>query len=158
MWEYGTRPGTINAILNKSVYYYLGAVAAAIGFRMGLFNIGIEGQYRLAVLMAGALGGASFVQGLPGPVRILLMLIAAMLVGAASASIAGILKVTRGVSEVISTIMLNFIAGGLFAWLLTTDLLGVRAPGSNSVTTPILKEDSWIPGILLIPGTNAKFF
>ena len=158
MWEYGTRPGTINGILNKTVYYYLGAVAAAIGFRMGLFNIGIEGQYRLAVLLAGALGGASFTQGLPGPVRIVLMILAAMVVGAAWASIAGLLKVTRGVSEVISTIMLNFIAGGLFAWLLTTDLLGVRAPGSNSVTTPILEKDAWIPGILLIPGTNARFF
>lgn len=158
MWEYGTRPGTINGILNKTVYYYLGAVAAAIGFRMGLFNIGIEGQYRLAVLLAGALGGASFTQGLPGPVRIVLMILAAMVVGAAWASIAGLLKVTRGVSEVISTIMLNFIAGGLFAWLLTTDLLGVRAPGSNSVTTPILDKDAWIPGILLIPGTNARFF
>jgi simple sugar transport system permease protein len=158
MYEYGTRPGTINSILNKTVYYYLGAIAAAIAFRMGLFNIGIEGQYRLAVLIAGALGGASFTQGLPGPIRIVLMILAAMLVGAVWAGIAGVLKVTRGVSEVISTIMLNFIAGGLFAWLLTTDLLGVRAPGSNSVTTPILKEDAWIPGILLIPGTNARFF
>jgi simple sugar transport system permease protein len=158
MYDYGTRPGTINSILNKSVYYYLGAIAAAIGFRMGLFNIGIDGQYRLAVLIAGALGGASFTQGLPGPLRIVLMILAAMLVGAAWAGIAGVLKVTRGVSEVISTIMLNFIAGGLFAWLLTPDLLGVRAPGSNSVTTPILTEDAWIPGILLIPGTNARFF
>jgi ABC-type uncharacterized transport system permease subunit len=158
MWEYGTRPGTINAILNKSVYYYLGAIAAAIGFRMALFNIGIEGQYRLAVLLAGALGGASFTQGLPGIVRILLMIVCAMVVGAVWAGIAGVLKVTRGVSEVISTIMLNFIAGGLFAWLLTEDILGVRAPGSNSVTTPILKDDAWIPGILLIPGTNARFF
>jgi len=158
MYEYGTRPDTINSILNKAVYYYLAAIAAAIGFRMALFNIGVDGQYRLAVLLAGALGGASFMSSVPGIIKIVLMIIVAMLVGAAWAGIAGLLKVTRGVSEVISTIMLNFIAGGLFAWLLTEDTLGVRAPGSNSVTTPILEKDSWIPGLLLIPGTNARVY
>jgi simple sugar transport system permease protein len=94
----------------------------------------------------------------PGFIRIILMIAVAMMVGAAWAGIAGLLKVTRGVSEVISTIMLNFIAGGLFAWLLTTENLGVRAEGSNSVTTPVLDEDAWIPGILLIPGTNARVY
>jgi general nucleoside transport system permease protein len=158
MYEYGTRPDTINSILNKAVYYYLAAIAAAIGFRMGLFNIGVDGQYRLAVLLAGALGGASFMASVPGVIKIVLMIVVAMLVGAAWASIAGFLKVTRGVSEVISTIMLNFIAGGLFAWLLTTDNLGVRPPGSNSVTTRILEKDTWIPGLLLIPGTNARVY
>jgi general nucleoside transport system permease protein len=158
MYEYGTRPDTINSILNKAVYYYLAAIAAAIGFRMGLFNIGVDGQYRLAVLLAGALGGASFMGSVPGFIRIILMIVVAMMVGAAWAGIAGLLKVTRGVSEVISTIMLNFIAGGLFAWLLTTENLGVRAEGSNSVTTPVLDEDAWIPGILLIPGTNARVY
>jgi len=158
MYEYGTRPDTINSILNKAVYYYFAAIAAAIGFRMGLFNIGVDGQYRLAVLFAGALGGASFMGSVPGVIKIVLMIVVAMLVGAAWASIAGFLKVTRGVSEVISTIMLNFIAGGLFAWLLTTENLGVRAPGSNSVTTRILEKDTWIPGLLLIPGTNARVY
>jgi ABC-type uncharacterized transport system permease subunit len=158
MYDYGTEPDTINSILNKAVYYYLAAIAAAIGFRMGLFNIGVDGQYRLAVLLAGSLGGASFLAGVPGVVRIVLMILLAMIVGGAWAGIAGVLKVTRGVSEVISTIMLNFIAGGLFAWLLTTENLGVRAEGSNSVTTPILTEDAWIPGLLLIPGTNARVF
>jgi simple sugar transport system permease protein len=158
MYEYGTRPDTVNSILNKAVYYYLAAIAAAIGFRMGLFNIGVDGQYRLAVLFAGALGGASFMGSVPGVLKIVLMIVVAMLVGAAWAAIAGILKVTRGVSEVISTIMLNFIAGGLFAWLLTTENLGVRAAGSNSVTTRILEKDTWIPGLLLIPGTNARVY
>src|SRR4029450_5881978 len=96
--------------------------------------------------------------GLRGRVRVLLVFLAAMLLAGAWASIAGILKVTRGVSEVISTIMLNFIAGGLFAWLLTTENLGVRAEGSNSVTTPILEKDTWITGLLLIPGTNARVY
>jgi simple sugar transport system permease protein len=158
MYDYGTRPGTMAFVLNKATYYYLSAVAAAIGFRMGLFNIGVDGQYRLAALLAAALGAAPFVAWLPGFARIVLIVVVAMAVGAAWAGIAGLLKVTRGVSEVISTIMLNFIAGALVAYLNNTDRLGVQAQGSNLVTTPILPQDAWIPGLPLIPGTSVKVF
>jgi len=158
MYDYGTQPDSIAAILDKATFYYLAAVAAAIGFRMGLFNIGVDGQYRLATLLAAALGSASFLSWAPGAVRIVLIVLAAMVVGAAWAGIAGLLKVTRGVSEVISTIMLNFVAGGIAAYLLTTDRLGVQAEGSNQVTTPILPRDTWIDGLALVPGANAKVF
>ena len=84
MFEYGTTPGhDQSSILNKATYYYLAALAVAIGFRMGLFNIGVDGQYRLAALLAGALGGASFMAACPASLRIVLMIIVAMLVGAA---------------------------------------------------------------------------
>ena len=58
-----------------------------------------------------------------------------MAVGAIWSGIAGLLKVYRGISEVISTIMLNFIGGSIFAFLLTTDYLGVQREGSQNVTT-----------------------
>jgi simple sugar transport system permease protein len=76
-----------------------------------------------------------------------------MLVGAFWAGVAAVLKVTRGVSEVISTIMLNFIGGQIVAFLLTTNHLGVQAKGSNDVTTPLLPKDAWLSGIPLIPGS-----
>ncbi len=130
-------PDSMTDILNRATSYYLAAIAVAIGFRMGLFNIGVDGQYRLATLLAGALGAASF------------LILAAgsaadrahrswwrWLVGAAWAGIAALLKVYRGVSEVISTIMLNFIGGSLFAYLLTTDRLAVQPAGSQNVTHP----------------------
>jgi simple sugar transport system permease protein len=158
MIDYGTKPDSIVEIGNKATFYYLSAVAAAVGFRMGLFNIGVDGQYRLAALLAGALGAASFLGWLPGPLRILLMVLVAVVVGAAWAGIAGLLKVTRGVSEVISTIMLNVIGGNIVAYLLTTDRLAVQAPGSNLVSTPLLPKDSWMPGLLLIPGSDEKTF
>jgi general nucleoside transport system permease protein len=157
MYEYGTQPDSIASMLDKATFYYLSAVAAAIGFRMGLFNIGVDGQYRLAALLAAALGSASFLSWLPGVVRIVLIVVVAMAVGAVWAGIAGLLKVTRGVSEVISTIMLNFIAGGIAAYLLT-EHLGVQAPGSNAITTPILPKDTWITGLPLVPGTDARVF
>jgi ABC-type uncharacterized transport system permease subunit len=158
MLDYGTQPASIASMLDKATPYYLSAVAAAIGFRMGLFNIGVDGQYRIAALLAAALGGAAFMDSVPGIVRIVLIVVVAMLVGAAWAGLAALLKVTRGVSEVISTIMLNTIAGGLTAFLLTTDKLGVQAKGSNSVTTPILPEDTWIADLPIVSGTKDGVF
>ena len=119
------RPRTTVIALNNATNYYLAAVAVAIGFRMNLFNIGVDGQYRMAAMLAAALAGASFMDSLPGFLRVLLTLIAAVLVGAFWAGIAGVLKVTRGVSEVISTIMLNAIATAIISYLLNKDRLAV---------------------------------
>jgi simple sugar transport system permease protein len=58
MFEAADRPRTQTQILNSATLYYLSAVAVAIGFRMNLFNIGVDGQYRLAALIAAAVGGA----------------------------------------------------------------------------------------------------
>jgi simple sugar transport system permease protein len=147
MFEYGLGEESIGAILDKTTYYYLAGVAVAIGFRMGLFNIGVDGQYRLGALMGGVVGGAAVLDWLPGPLRILLIVLVGMLAGAAWSSLAGLLRVTRGVSEVISTIMLNFIAGGIIAYLVNENRLGVRPEGSNVVATPLIPRDSWLPSI-----------
>jgi simple sugar transport system permease protein len=161
MFEYafGERsgPASMVDILNRASTYYLSAIAVAIGFRMALFNIGVEGQFRLATLLAGAFGAASFLTPIPGPIRIVLMVLVAMAVGAAWAGIAALLKVYRGVSEVISTIMLNFVAGSIFAYLLTTDRLAVQQPGSQNVTTPLLPPDTWMPSFPF-PDTNQRVF
>ncbi|MDT4988566.1 MAG: ral nucleoside transport system permease protein [Micromonosporaceae bacterium] len=151
MADYGTQPASLVDILNRSTDYYIAAVAVAIGFRMNLFNIGVDGQYRLATLVAAAVGAASFLDWLPGVLRILVIVAVAVAVGAFWAGVAAVLKVTRGVSEVISTIMLNFIGGQIVAYLLTPEHLGVQARGSNDVTTRLLPSDSWVPGIPLIP-------
>ena len=106
-------------ILNRATPYYVAGVAVAIGFRMNLFNIGVDGQYRLAALLAASVGAAV---DLPAVLHVALIMVVAMVVGGAYAGIAGVLKVTRGVNEVVSTIMLNFIATGLSAYLLATYL------------------------------------
>ncbi len=122
--------------LNQATTYYLAAVAVAVGFKMNLFNIGVDGQYRLAALLSAAVAGAAFMSSLPGFLRIIITLLVAMAVGAAWAGIAAILKVTRGVSEVISTIMLNAIATALIAYLLNPARLAV-AQGNNVATRKI---------------------
>jgi simple sugar transport system permease protein len=118
-------------MINQAMVYYLSAVAVSIGFRMNLFNIGVEGQYTLAALGAAYVGGQ--ISG-GGPLHVLAELLTAVLVGAAWAGIAGLLKVSRGVSEVISTIMLNAIAVNLGSYLLHR--LG-QSSGNNIRTKPI---------------------
>ena len=137
-------PRNVVNILNNSSVLYLSALAAAIGFRMNLFNIGVEGQYRVAVFAAAAFAGQNW---LPGPLNVVVAFVIAIVCGAAWAAIAGILKVTRGVSEVISTIMLNAIAVSLTAYFLRQ--WGVTV--GNSIQTKPVPKDAWVPGIDLIP-------
>jgi simple sugar transport system permease protein len=129
-------------IINRAIPYYLSALAVAIGFRMALFNIGVEGQYRLAAVLV-AIAGVEI--RLPAVLEIPLLLLIAMAVGAVWAGIAGILKVTRGVSEVISTIMLNYIAYGLIAFILSAYVTGGSTNLSGS--TPDLPAASRMPGM-----------
>ncbi len=137
MVDYGTTEHSLVDIVNRATRYYLSAVAVAIGFRMALLNIGVDGQYRIAAFLAAALGGAIT---LPAPFGQLLVIVAAMVVGGLWAAIAGVLKVTRGVSEVLSTIMLNAIATGVIAYLLNDKRLAEVRPGSNNVATAQIPE------------------
>ena len=131
-------------IVNSSAVYYLSALAVAVGFQMKLFNIGIEGQYRLAACAAAIVGGAV---ALPPVVHAVVILLVGALVGALWAGIPALLKAYRGVSEVISTIMLNFVATGLIAFLISTDAFGVLR-GNNISTSPIAPSGQ-VPGIPL---------
>jgi simple sugar transport system permease protein len=129
-------------IVNSAAVYYLAALAVAIGFQMKLFNIGVEGQYRLAGCVAAIVGGAL---ALPPVLHTLVILLVAALVGAAWAGIAALLKAYRGVSEVISTIMLNFVATGLIAFLISTDAFGVLR--GNNISTDPIEPSGQVPGI-----------
>jgi general nucleoside transport system permease protein len=139
MVDYGTKNDSQVAILNKATTYYLSGLAVAIGFRMNLFNIGVDGQYRLAAFFAAAAGGA---MSIPGAIQIPVIILTAMAVGAIWAAIAGVLKVTRGVSEVISTIMLNSLAGIVIGYFLQGGRLGVVDQSANMVSTKPLPSSS----------------
>jgi len=143
MLDHGTKLEQIIASVNRAVPLFLSAVAASIGFRMNLFNIGVEGQYLLASFAAAAIAAE---YTLPAPLHIGSIILIAMVVGALAAGVAGLLKVTRGVNEVISTIMLNSIyIGGIIAALFPR----VLDRGSNSANagTKVLAESAWLPGL-----------
>jgi general nucleoside transport system permease protein len=93
----------------------LTGLAVAFAFRAGLFNIGGNGQYIVGAIAA-VWVGSSFA-GMPSLLHIVLAILAACFAGAVWAGIAGFLKATTGAHEVISTIMLNWIALWVGVWL-----------------------------------------
>ncbi len=116
----------------------LTGLAVAFAFRCGLFNIGGQGQYLCGQVVAIAIG-ASWA-GLFGPAHVLIAIVAAALAGAAWAGLAGVLRAAFGAHEVITTIMLNWIA----VWV-GTYLLGsggpLQAPGQvNPISSDVVES------------------
>ena len=107
------------------------ALAVAVCFKAGLFNIGVEGQYLVAMVTAS--WAAVTLDFLPGPVHVVVTLLAAMLGGMIWAAIPGILKVKTGAHEVVTTIMLNGIAISLLAWAIRSPLRFTSGPTGQNV-------------------------
>jgi simple sugar transport system permease protein len=106
----------------------LTGLAVAFAFRCGLFNIGGQGQYLVGSYMA-VWVGSSFA-GMPSLLHIVFAVVVAALAGAVWAGIAGFLKATVGAHEVVSTIMLNWIAVWVGAYL-----FALHGPLQNSVAS-----------------------
>ena len=113
----------------------LTGLAVAFAFRCGLFNIGGQGQYIIGSIIA--VWVASSWTGMSGPLHVVVSVLLAALAGAAWASIAGVLKATVGAHEVISTIMLNWIAYWVGSYL-----FGLGGPLQNPANSavPISKD------------------
>ena len=154
MVSYGFDPRNLVSEVNQTVAYYMAGVAAAIGFKMLLFNIGIDGQYRMGAFFGAVVGAAV---SLPPVLHVLLIIITSMLAGGLWAAIAGYLKVKRGVSEVISNIMLNFIAAAIIAFLLGEKLLGILPEGSQNVQTRPIPASGQMPTIKIFEGEVYSF-
>ena len=102
----------------------LGGMAVGLGFKAGLFNIGAQGQFLMGGLGSAAVG--AWMSGAPGIAAIPIAILSGALLGAAWGFIPGALKAWTGAHEVVTTIMLNFIAGAIMGYLITGPL---EAPG-----------------------------
>jgi ABC-type uncharacterized transport system permease subunit len=124
----------VSEVAVKSCPLLLTGLAIAVSFQAGVWNIGAEGQLLIGALTMAALGtrGAT----LPAWLDLGADLVAAAAGGALWAGIAGQLRLRRNVNEVISTIMLNFIALGLISYLVQGPLM--EAAGRYPQTDPIL--------------------
>lgn len=127
--------GPISETLTRAAPLILAGLAVAIGFQAGLFNIGVNGQMLIGGMFGLVIG---FQFSLPTIIHIPLAIIAAMVGGAIWGAIPGYLRAKTGAHEVITTIMLNFIALRLVDYLLTINyfqLEGRNDPVSKSVET-----------------------
>jgi len=112
----------LGAVVSISIPYYLSGLSIAIAFRAGVFNIGNEGQYFVGGLL-GAIAGIYL--HLPAPLHLPVVVLAAMLGGALWALVPAVLKASRGISEVITTIMFNNIGLALVNYLVNGPLSGM---------------------------------
>jgi simple sugar transport system permease protein len=115
----------------------LAGIAVFIALQAGLFNIGVEGQFLVGALTAAVLGAL-----VAGPLGLVIATLGGTLAGAVWAFPAAWIKAYRGGHEVISTIMLNNIAGFLTVGLVAGPL---KAPGQQSVTTASIDPSSMAP-------------
>jgi simple sugar transport system permease protein len=127
----------------------LGGLGFAIAFRAGLFNIGIEGQMVLGGLAAGLIGAVDL--GLPRAVHLPLALAAAALAGGLWGGLPGFLKARTGAHEVITTIMLNYLAYRLSTYLIGRDDLFHVVNPALQATDPAVTA-ARLPRLL--PGTR----
>jgi ABC-type uncharacterized transport system permease subunit len=113
----------------------LTGLAVAFAFRAGLFNIGGNGQYIVGAIAA-VWVGSSFAS-MPSAVHILLAILAGCAAGAVWGGIAGALKATTGAHEVITTIMLNWIALWVGVWLFS---LGGPLQNARQASIPVSED------------------
>ena len=143
MWKTIDSTQSVVIIINTAVPLYIAGVAAAIGFKMNLFNIGTNGQYLVAALVAGWAGAEV---SLPPLLHVPFVILVGMVVGGSWALIAGILNVTRNVNVVVSTIMLNYIAVGVSAFLLAEVFRDNENGGLVAQTKP-MPESAQLPSL-----------
>ncbi|WP_199922329.1 ABC transporter permease [Microterricola viridarii] len=122
----------------------IAGLGIGLGFRAGMFNIGGRGQMLIAIGIAGWIG---FSFDLPYGVHMIVAVIGGMIGGALWGGLVGLLKARTGAHEVITTIMLNYVAFYLISYLLRTPG-ALQAPGSNNPKSPAMKDTAIFPKLL----------
>ena len=137
--------------LVAAIPYVFLSLGLAVGFKTGLFNIGVEGQFYMGAIAAAWAGQA--IQGVPTIINLPLVLLAGALGGAIWAGIPGYLKAKTGAHEVISTMMMNYVAFRLTEFLISGPL---RAQGAAStIQTPRISPGAELWALWDIPARLA---
>jgi simple sugar transport system permease protein len=135
--------------LNRLMPLLLIGLSVIVSFRAGVFNVGGEGQLYLGAVAAAA--AALALPELPRPLGLIAALAAGIAAGGAYGWIPGALKVRLGVNEVVSTLMLNFVALLLTEYLVTHPL---RDPVAYGAVSRVIPASAWLGEIPGLPGAT----
>jgi simple sugar transport system permease protein len=135
--------GPISETLVNATPLILGGLSVGLAFRAGLFNIGGQGQIIMGAIFAGYVG---FAWHLPVVLHLIVGIIAGIIGGALWGGIAGLLKARTGAHEVITTIMLNYIAFNFLAFLL--GLKGFQRPPYGQAISNVVDSNAQLPPLL----------
>ncbi|MFZ9767043.1 MAG: ABC transporter permease [Candidatus Limnocylindrus sp.] len=147
LWARALRP-LVESVVASVPLIFVG-LGVSVAFRTGIFNIGGAGQYTMGAV-GGTIAALVFGAGVtPAPIAILLVMVFGVIGGAAWAFLPGYLKARVGASEVITTIMLNFIAGQL-VFFLVSNFEFIQKPPRIQPVSKELSQFVDLPGILPI--------
>jgi simple sugar transport system permease protein len=133
---------SLERTLERAAPLICAGLGVSLAFRSGLFNIGAQGQMLLGATVAGYLG---FHFDLPTGLHLLVAGVGAVLAGAFWGGIAGWLKAQTGAHEVISTIMLNYVARFLLIYLLAKE--SFQRPNSDDRLSPPVDDSATFPQV-----------
>lgn len=148
--SFGTKRNVMTTLAEVTPLIFTG-VANAVAFRCGLFNIGVGGQFVLGMLAAAIVG---VIPGLSPIVHIPLMILSGIVAGGLWGGIPGYLKARFGTSEVINTIMMNYISIALANYVILRTAFGV--PGKSA--TPTIQESAMLPRFVEGSSANISLF
>lgn len=145
IWVYGTSElSDVGRVLAHATPLIFSGLAVAVAFKAGMFNIGVEGQYIVALMTAAA--AALTLDFLPGALLLPAVLLSAMLGGVVWAAVPALLKVRTGAHEVVTTIMMNGISLSLVAWALLNPMR-TSDQGVIDLRTDIFSTKALVPKI-----------
>ncbi|MEG1254178.1 ABC transporter permease [Clostridium sp.] len=148
--SFGNQRNTMATLAEVTPLIFTG-VANAIAFRCGLFNIGVAGQFVLGMVAAALVGT---IPGLSPIVHIPLIMISGIVAGGIWGGIPGFLKAKFGTSEVINTIMMNYISIAFANYIILRTAFGV--PGKAA--TPIIQESAMLTRFVEGSSANTSLF
>jgi general nucleoside transport system permease protein len=145
--------GTVLSIATPLIF---AALAVSVCFKGGLFNIGVEGQFLVGMVTAS--WAALSLDFLPGVIHLAAVLLFAALGAMVYAAIPGVLKVTTGAHEVVTTIMMNGIAISIVAYALNGPLRFTEAPPGQNVDlrTDIFESSALMPDLGHVFGVGSS--
>jgi simple sugar transport system permease protein len=129
-------PQNMVQVLILTMPNILTGLSVAFAFKTGLFNIGGEGQYLVGCMAAVIVGGEL---KMPPVINIIVIMLVAILAGGLYGALAGLLKAKFGIHEVITTIMLNWIALYFNNYLISVPGIGVK----NTEYSIAIKQNAW---------------
>jgi simple sugar transport system permease protein len=135
-------PGAVGTTLERSAPLICAGLGVTLAFRSGLFNIGAQGQLFLGAICAGYIG---FTWNLPPGIHLVVALVGGLVGGAVWGGIAGVLKARTGAHEVITTIMMNYLAGSVLLYALSKNAF--QRPGSDNALSPPVDSSARFPDI-----------
>jgi simple sugar transport system permease protein len=139
--------------LTKMTPLLLVSLGVLVAFRARQFNLGGEGQIYMGGLGSVLVG--LYLQGIPAWIHLPLALLGGFLFGAMWSSIAAYLKITRGLNEVLTTLLLNYIAQNFISYMVNGPIMEPDAPNPYS---PLIAKSAYLPAILPKSQAHAGIF